>query len=620
MERTDGATASWSESEHVEAHGVGEDLVSPTGAATRAVAYVAALVLLGITLIPLIEILGRKLLHRSIVPGASGYAEHLTLWVAFLGGMLASRYGRHLSLSTSAFFKPGLLRFTADVVSSAATVLVCLALAWGTYGHVRNEHSFLETLGGGVPRWIASVIMPVGYLGVAMWAWARTPGRHGRWAALALVAAGLGIWLLGLRGPALVVPGLFALLAATLLGAPLFAIMGGLAALFFQAQGEPMTAIAIETYGLATMPLLPTLPLFALAGTVLAAGGASHRLLAFFRALLGWAPAGTAVAAVVACAFFTAITGASGVTILALGGLLLPILAGEGYSRRFSIGLLTASGSIGLLFPPSLPVILYGIRAQQPIEDLFKAGLIPGLLVVAAVAIYSAMMGKKGGVRRTGFDAKKLRDAVWLAKWDLCLPVFVLAALLTGVATLVEAAALTALYAILIEVVVHRTITLRRDLIRVLMETAILMGALLFILGSALGLTGYMVGAEIPSRLVEWMQTSVHSPFVFLLFLNLLLLVTGMLLDIFSAIIIVVPLILPLGEAFHINPLHLGIIFLANLELGYLTPPVGLNLFLSSLRFNVPMGKVFTMVIPFVLLFAIWVLLITYVPFLTTAL
>jgi len=620
MERTDGATASWSESEHVEAHGVGEDLVSPTGAATRVVAYVAALVLLGITLIPLIEILGRKLLHRSIVPGASGYAEHLTLWVAFLGGMLASRYGRHLSLSTSAFFKPGLLRFTADVVSSAATVLVCLALAWGTYGHVRNEHSFLETLGGGVPRWIASVIMPVGYLGVAMWAWARTPGRHGRWAALALVAAGLGIWLLEVRGPALVVPGLFALLAATLLGAPLFAIMGGLAALFFQAQGEPMTAIAIETYGLATMPLLPTLPLFALAGTVLAAGGASHRLLAFFRALLGWAPAGTAVAAVVACAFFTAITGASGVTILALGGLLLPILAGEGYSRRFSIGLLTASGSIGLLFPPSLPVILYGIRAQQPIEDLFKAGLIPGLLVVAAVAIYSAMMGKKGGVRRTGFDAKKLRDAVWLAKWDLCLPVFVLAALLTGVATLVEAAALTALYAILIEVVVHRTITLRRDLIRVLMETAILMGALLFILGSALGLTGYMVGAEIPSRLVEWMQTSVHSPFVFLLFLNLLLLVTGMLLDIFSAIIIVVPLILPLGEAFHINPLHLGIIFLANLELGYLTPPVGLNLFLSSLRFNVPMGKVFTMVIPFVLLFAIWVLLITYVPFLTTAL
>ena len=617
-ERTD--TAAWQDSQHVEAHGVGEDLVYPTGAATRLVTYLAAFVLLAITLIPFIEIMGRKLLHRSIVPGASGYAEHLTLWVAFLGGMLASRYGRHLSLSTSAFFKPRWLVFTANVVSVATTVLVCAALAWGTYGHVRNERAFLETLGGGIPRWIASIIMPVGYLGVAAWSWARTPGRFGRLAVLALVAFGVAIWLLGLRGTALVVPGLFALLVGTLLGAPLFAVMGGLAALFFQAQGEPMTAIAIETYGLATMPLLPTLPLFALAGTVLAAGGASHRLLAFFRALFGWAPAGTAVAAVVACAFFTAITGASGVTILALGGLLLPILAGEGYSRRFSIGLLTASGSIGLLFPPSLPVILYGIQSQQPIENLFKAGLIPGLLVVVAVAIYSAMMGKKGGVERTRFDGQKLRDAVWLAKWDLFLPVFVLAALITGVATLVEAAALTALYAIFIETVVHRKISLRRDVIRVLMETAILMGALLFILGSALGLTGYMVGAEIPSRLVAWMLSNVHSQFIFLLFLNLLLLITGMLLDIFSAIIIVLPLILPLGEAFHVNPLHLGIIFLANLELGYLTPPVGLNLFLSSLRFNVPMGKVFTMVIPFVALFILWVLLITYVPFLTTAL
>jgi len=613
------APSRWEDSEHVEGHGMGEDLVSPTGPATRVVAFVAALVVLAITLIPLIEILGRKILHRSIVPGASGYAEHLTLWVAFLGGMLASRYGRHLSLSTTAFFKPGLMSFIAHVVSAATTVLVCIALGWGTVGHVLNEHAFLETLGGGVPRWMASVIMPIGYLGVAAWFWWRTPGRLGRLSVLLLCAGAAGIWWVGLRGAALVLPGLIALLVATLLGTPLFVTMGGLAALLFQAQGEPMTAIAIETYGLATMPLLPTLPLFALAGTVLAAGGASRRLLAFFRALFGWAPAGTAVAAVVACAFFTAITGASGVTILALGGLLLPILAGEGYSRRFSIGLLTASGSIGLLFPPSLPVILYGIRAGQPIEDLFKAGLIPGLLIVAAVAIYSALMGKRTGVRRTQFDAKKLREAVWLAKWDLFLPVFVLAALLTGIATLVEAAALTAFYAILIEVVIHRTISLRRDLLKVLMETAILMGALLFILGSALGLTGYMVGAEIPSRLVAWMQGSVHSQFVFLLFLNLLLLVTGMLLDIFSAIIIVVPLILPLGEAFHVNPIHLGIIFLANLELGYLTPPVGLNLFLSSLRFNVPMGKVFTMVIPFVVLFALWVLLITYVPFLTTA-
>ena len=606
---------------HHEGHGLEPELPSPQGPATRVLAALAAFALLLVGLIPLVEILARKLLHRSIVPGASGYAEHLTLWIAFLGAMLASRYGRQLALSTTTFLKPGPIRFTALAVSAATTVLVCLALAWGSYGHVRNEQSFLQTLGGGLPRWIASVIMPVGYLGVAFWTWWESPGkRPGRILVLGLVALGIGVWLAGLRGPSLVYPGLVALLAATLLGTPLFAIMGGLAALFFQAEGEPMTAIAIETYGLATMPLLPTLPLFALAGTVLAAGGASERLLTFFRALFGWAPAGTAVAAVVACAFFTAVTGASGVTILALGGLLLPILAGEGYSKRFSIGLLTASGSIGLLFPPSLPVILYGIRAEQPIEDLFLGGLIPGLLVVTAVAIYSAFIGRRGGVRRTRFDGRTLLAAVWRAKWDLLLPVFVLAALLTGVATLVEAAALTAFYALLIEVVIHRTLSLRQSLLKVLMETAVLIGALLFILGSALGLTGYMVGAEIPSRLVTWMQASVDSQFTFLLFLNLLLLVTGMLLDIFSAIIIVVPLILPLGEAFGVNPIHLGIIFLANLELGYLTPPVGLNLFLSSLRFHVPMSRVFVTVLPFVILFLVWVLLITYVPFLTTAL
>lgn len=600
--------------------GVGPDsLEFPRGFVTRAVAGVSAAALVLLTAIPLIEILARFILKRALIPGASGYAEHLTLWVAFLGAMLATRYGRHLSLSTAAVFKPGLLLFLAQTVSTAATTLICLALAWGTVGHLRNEHSFLETLGGGVPKWIGSVIMPVGYYAVAAWFWWRSPGRwRGRVFVLGLVAAATVTWFLGLRGELLVVPGVIALVLATLLGAPLFVAMGGLAALLFQSQGEPMTAIAIETYGLATMPLLPTLPLFALAGTVLAAGGASSRLVVCFRGLFGWAPAGTAVATVVACAFFTAVTGASGVTILALGGLLLPILIKEGYSERFSIGLLTASGSIGLLFPPSLPVILYGIRSEQPIEDLFLAGLIPGVLLVVAVALYSASMGKRTGVARTTFDPRAAWNAVWLAKWDLLLPVFVIAALLTGVSTLVEAAALTAAYAVVIEVVVHRTLRITRDSIKVLMETAILIGALLFILGSALGLTGYMVGQEIPGRLAEWMRDSVGSRLVFLLLLNLLLLVTGMLLDIFSAIIIVVPLILPLGKAFGVDPLHLGIIFLSNLELGYLTPPVGLNLFLSSLRFKVPMAKVFIMVLPFVLLFGVWVLLITYVPFLTT--
>jgi C4-dicarboxylate transporter DctM subunit len=322
----------------------------------------------------------------------------------------------------------------------------------------------------------------------------------------------------------------------------------------------------------------------------------------------------------VACAFFTAVTGASGVTILALGGLLLPILIQEGYSKKFAVGLLTASGSIGLLFPPSLPVILYGVSAKVPIEDLFLAGLIPGILIVILVAVFSAIWGRKAGVARSKFEPAQLARAVWTAKWDLLLPVFVIMSLLIGLTSLVEAAALTAAYAIFIEVFVHRTLSIRRDAVRVLMETAILMGALLFILGSALGLTGYMVGEEIPMRIADWVQDSVSSKIVFLLTLNVLLLVAGMLLDIFSAIIIIVPLIIPLGNAFGIHPVHLGIIFLANLELGYMTPPVGINLFLSSLRFQIPLTDIWKMVLPFLIIFALWVLLITYAPPLTLGL
>jgi len=601
--------------------GEAASLPGPRGFVTRLEAGLVSAALAAMMAIPLVEIVARKTLHRSLVPGASGYVEHLTLWVAFLGAMLATLTNRHLALSTAAFLKEGRLLFWAQVVGTTAAVLVSVALAWGSVGHVRNEMAFLDTLGGGVPKWIASVIMPVGYAGVALGFWWRAPrGRQGRILVLALAAAAVGVWLLGLREERLLVPGVVALGVATLLGAPLFAVMGGLAALLFHADGDSMTAIAIETYGLATMPLLPTLPLFALAGTVLAAGGSSRRLVGFFRALFGWAPGGTAIAAVVACAFFTAVTGASGVTILALGGLLLPILIQEGYSKKFSIGLLTASGSIGLLFPPSLPVILYGIQSEQPIEKLFLAGLLPGLLLVAIVALLSANRGRRSGVARSAFDSRATLRSVWEAKWDLFLPVFVILSLVAGVATLVEAAALTAVYAIFIEVVVHRTLSVRRDSVRVFMETAILIGALLIILGSALGLTGYMVGEEIPSRIADWVQASVSSRIVFLLTLNLILLVAGMLLDIFSAIIIIVPLIVPLGEAFGINPIHLGIIFLANLELGYLTPPVGLNLFLSSLRFKVPLSEVWRMTFPFLLIFAVWVLLITYVSPLTLGL
>lgn len=588
---------------------------------SRAGSVLAVVVLGTMTAIPLIEMVSRRLLGRALIPGASGYVEHLTLWIAFVGGALAAAHGRHLALSTTAFLKPGRLLAVAQTLSALTATLVTLALAWGSLGHVQNERQFTDALGGGLPKWYASLIMPLGYLAVAVSFWWRAPGAwRGRLWVLGGVAVAVLAWLLGVQYERMLVPGTILLCVSALFGAPLFAVLGGLAAVFFHALGESMSALAIETYSLATMPLLPTLPLFALAGTVLAAGKSSERLVGLFRALFGWAPGGSAVAAVVACAFFTAVTGASGVTILALAGLLLPVLVEEGYPERFSIGLLTASGSIGLLFPPSMPVILYGIRAEQEIEQLFLAGLIPGILIVGGIAGYSAWRGVKAGVTRRPVGPGATLRAVWVAKWDLFLPVFVILSLLTGMTSLVETAALTAAYAIFIEFGVHRSLSARRHVSGILRETAVLMGALLFILGSALALTGYMVGEEVPARIAEWVGDNVSSRLVFLLILNLLLLVAGMLIDIFSAIIIIVPLIVPMSRAFDIDPLHLGIIFLANLELGYLTPPVGLNLFLSSLRFRRGLVDIWKMVIPFLVLFGVWVLLITYVPAVTMTL
>jgi C4-dicarboxylate transporter DctM subunit len=352
-------------------------------------------------------------------------------------------------------------------------------------------------------------------------------------------------------------------------------------------------------------------------GTLLGAGGASRRLVALFRGAAGWVPGGTAVAAVGACAFLTALTGASGVTILAVGGLLLPILQEERYPADASVGLLTAGGSIGLLFPPSLPVILYAVYAEVPFEDLFVAGFVPGVLLVLAAAAWAMRQGVRSGVARTRFDGREALRSAWAARWDLLVPVVVVLALGTGVATLVEAAALTVAYVVFVEGVVHRTLSLRRDALRVVVETGSLFGALLLVLGVALGFTSFLVDAEIPLRAVEWVRRSIESRGAFLLALNVFLLLVGMAMDVFSAIVVVVPLLLPLGRAFGIHPLHLGIVFLANLELGYLTPPVGLNLFLGSMRFGRPVLAVARSVLPMMLVMAAWVLVITYVPALT---
>jgi C4-dicarboxylate transporter, DctM subunit len=591
----------------------------PEGLLARAEALLSAAALVALVALPLLDMAGRVALGRG-VPGGAGWAQHLTLWLTFLGGVLAARHDRHLALSTVSFLPEGRLRENARSIAAVATTVVTALLAVSAAVFVDAQRTSTETLAGGVPVWIAQLVMPAGFAALALRSCWRAPGGWAGRAAVLVAAALSCAALAALEGTALRWSGAIALAASILLGAPLFVGMGGFALLLFHAAEVPIAAVAAETYRLAASPSLPTIPLFALAGAVLGAGGASRRLVALFRGVAGWIPGGTAVAAVAACAFLTAVTGASGITILALGGFLLPILVHERYPADSSVGLLTAAGSIGLLFPPSLPVILYAIYAEVSFRDLFVAGFVPGVLLVLAIGAWAMRMGVRGGVARTPFRAKEALRAVAAAKWDLLLPVFVIVAITTGLATLVEAAALTAAYAVLVEVVVHRALVLRRDGLRVVAETAALFGSLLVVLAVALGFTSYLVDAEIPMRAAEWVHRSIGSRWLFLLLLNLFLLAVGMLMDIFSAIVVVVPLVLPMGLAFGIDPLHLGIIFLANLELGYLTPPVGLNLFLGSLRFGRPLLEMARHVLPIVAIMAAWVLLVTYVPALTLGL
>jgi len=580
---------------------------------------IASAALLALVVLPLLEIAVRRLAGVG-VPGSGPFVQHLTLWVGFLGAALAARERKLLALATGTLIPPGRWRDTATAVSSAVAASVATILAMAAVELITSEREAATTIAAGVPVWVGQLVLPVAYALIAgRLAW-QAGGRGARGAALAGVA--LGYWIGGhpllLEGRA-AWPWVSLVVGAGLLGAPIFTVLGGAAAFLFMADGITPAILAIETYGLSVSPTLPAIPLFTLAGFLLAEGLASQRLLRLFRAGFGWIPGGTAVVCAALCTFFTVFTGGSGVTILALGGLLFPALQKEGYRDRFSLGLLTASGSLGLLLPPALPLILFGIVAEIPIENLFIGGLLPGVLLTTLIAGWGVREGIVTGAGRQPFALGEVWSALWEAKWEVAMPAVVLVAIFSGWATLVEASALTALYALVVQVVVHGDLSIRRDLLRVVTECVTLVGGVLIILGVAVGLTSYMVDAQIPMRLVAWAQESITSPFVFLLALNVFLLIVGGLMDIFSAIVVVVPLILPLGQAFGIHPVHLGIIFIANLELGYLTPPVGLNLFLASYRFKRPLLEVSVAALPMLGILGVGVLLITYVPWLTLA-
>jgi tripartite ATP-independent transporter DctM subunit len=397
-----------------------------------------------------------------------------------------------------------------------------------------------------------------------------------------------------------------------LLGAPLFAVIAASAMWGYHREGIDLSIMAIEIFSLAEVPILLAIPLFTFAGYLLSESGAPHRLVRLSDALLGWLPGGLAMISLAACALFTAFTGASGVTIIALGALLYPALSEAGYGDDFNLGLVTSSGSLGLLFAPSLPLILYGVVAKLPIDDLFIAGLLPGILMLVMLAGYSYWINRKN--RRTSIRSwAELRKTLWEAKWELPLPAIVLGGIYSGYFAVSEAAAVTAIYVLIIDVFVLREVAIR-DLPRIVRESMVLVGGILIILGVSLASTNYMIIAGVPEKLFGLVESLVHDRFVFLVTLLVFLLVLGAVLDIFSATVLVVPLILPVALQFEVDPLHLGIIFLATMQLGYLTPPVGLNLFIASYRFDKPILDVYLATLPFFAILLLAVVVITFWP------
>jgi C4-dicarboxylate transporter DctM subunit len=610
----------------------------------------SSLALLAMVILPLLEILWRRALGQGI-PGSGPIVQHLTLWVGFLGAAIAARDGKLLALATGTFIPRGPWRRAADILAAAFGACAALILAYGGYQMVTIEREGGAIIGAGIPTWVAQLVLPVAFAMIAV----RLVWRVGKptelgapvtddlsatgpdegsasfserrsegavWLDRVLASLGLVAGVLFLRVPSIlqahsIWPAAIVVIAAAVLGTPLFAILGGTAALLFMHDGVTPATILIEAYSLSVSSTLPAIPLFTLAGFLLAEGKASERLLRVFRAYFGWIPGGTAVVCAVLCSFFTVFTGGSGVTILALGGVLFPALLKDGYREKFSLGLLTASGSLGLLLPPALPLILYAVVAQIPIEDVFIGGILPGILLTSMVAAWGVREGIVTGAGRYPFRGSEAVSATWQAKWELAMPVLVLVAMFSGLATAVEASAITALYALVVQAFIHKDLSWR-TLLRAFSECVTVIGGVLIILGVAQGFTSYLVGAQVPAKLVEWVRGHINSRLMFLFVLNLFLLAVGWLMEIYAAIVVVVPLIVPLGAAFGINPVHLGIIFLANLELGFLTPLVGLNIFLASYRFKRPVLEVCAAALPMMGILGIGVLVITYVPWLTT--
>jgi C4-dicarboxylate transporter, DctM subunit len=578
-------------------------------------------------LIPVIEILMRPWMGSGI-ENAPVLVQHLGLVLTMWGALAAERHG-HLTTLGGGLSGKAVHQAWAYVLGNGLAAVVCGMLAMSSWRLVDSEREVAQVLAYGVPTWWIQASMPVGFalLGFKLGA---------RFARGNLLRGVLGV-LLPLCGAVLAGqfdgvsvpfwPIVLLVVMALLAGAPIFAVLGGLALALFWQDGMPLASVALSHYQITVNPSLPALPLFTLAGLVFARTGAAQRLGQLFVALMGQGTTGTVVATAVLCSCFTAFTGGSGVTILALGGLLLPLLRNAGYPEGRGISLVTSASALGVLLAPSVPLIMYAIIARVPINTMFLAGLLPALVMVVFLLVFGGYLRRAPGSRLTdvsdpaGPAANTLRfwTAAWAAKWEILAPVVAIGSLVSGLATPTESAAVTALYAILTQAWAHRELGVPL-LGKCLSESAQIIGGVLLILGMALALTNYLIDAGIPDAAIEAVQSAIPNKFMFMLALTVFLLLAGALMEIYAAIVVLVPLLLPVAMSYGIDPVHFGIVFLAAMEMGFLCPPAGMNIYFSSAMFGKPVREVATAVLPALLAIFLGTLAIASVPWLATGL
>ena len=582
----------------------------------------AALALM--TLIPLIEIALRPL-HGSGIANAPMIVQHLGLALAMAGAVLAER-GGHLTALGNGFAnaRNPTVRAVSTVFAKGSAAVLAGMLAAASWRFVASEMGAGRELAYGLPVWAVQALMPAGFLmlGARLGSRCASPLALRVLAGLALTAAGFA-FASHFDGSELpLAPLAIWLLLALLAGAPIFAVLGGLALALFWAEGQPLASVPLSHYQITVNPSLPALPLFTLAGLVFARSGAAGRLGALFTACFGGGMIGTSIAAAMLCSFFTAFTGGSGVTILALGGLLLPLLREAGLPERRGISLVTSASALGVLLAPSVPLIMYAIIARVPINTMFLAGIVPALVMVVFLLIFGGYLRRDGTSEQAAPRRPDLRAALaaaWAARWEILAPVVAIGSLASGLATPTESAALTAAYALLTQAIAHRELDwplLRRSLA----DCAQVIGGVMVILGMALGLTNYLVDAGIPDAAVEWVQQALPSKLAFLVALNLFLFAAGALMEIYAAIVVLVPLLLPVALSYGIDLVHFGVIFLAVMEMGFLCPPAGMNIFFASAMFAKPIREVAVSVLPALLAIFLGALAISWLPWLATGL